>query len=37
MKREQRQGPYRLFVYIYDQKGAGAHDNHPFYVREVEK
>lgn len=28
------EGPYRLFVFVLDQKGSGAHANIPFFVRE---
>ena len=29
-------GPYRLFVFVYDQNGSGAHANIPFYVKNEE-
>lgn len=32
-KAPSKKGPYRLFVYVYDQKGSGAHANIPFYVK----
>lgn len=31
-KAPDREGPYRIFVYVYDQKGGAAHANIPFYV-----
>jgi hypothetical protein len=30
-----KEGPYRLFVIVLDQKGSGAHANIPFFVREI--
>ena len=30
-----KEGPYRLYVIVLDQKGSGAHANIPFYVKEV--
>ncbi len=30
----QQAGPYRLFVYVYDQNGSGGHANIPFFVKE---
>jgi hypothetical protein len=29
----EKEGPYRLFVYVYDQQGGAAHANIPFYVQ----
>ena len=28
----EQEGPYRLFIYVYDKRGGGAHANIPFYV-----
>lgn len=28
----EKEGPYRLFTYVYDKRGGGAHANIPFYV-----
>jgi len=36
-KAPQHEGPYRLFVYVFDQGGSAAHANIPFYVQEVYK
>ena len=35
-KAPSNKGPYRLFVYVYDRKGSGAHANIPFYVKNAE-